>query len=968
MAKFICKTRKGENSQGKPRVYFTCHPQDFSVCFKKITEDILAIQDCAIYYTEDGTELMTLENKEVDLAQINLFVVPVTRRLLTEYNRAMAVDIEYAKEKHIPILPLMMETGLDHLYAKEENFGERQYLQPYSTDLTEIRYEDKLKNYLNTVLISEELARRVRAAFDAYIFLSYRKKDRRYANELMKMIHANPECRDIAIWYDEFLTPGESFNDGIRKILADSKLFTLLVTPSLLEEPDGVPNYVMAHEYPEAVNAGKAILPAEMEKTDGVLLKEKYVDIPECVNPYDDEGFRERLLETLKTIAIAENNQEPEHNFLIGLAYLEGIDVEIDRTKGIELIKSAAEAGLPEAMTRIMRMFWRGEYLPKDYDQAIAWGTRLLEQSVECRGTGHETTTEAKRTLANIYYSAGQYQKAETAYEEAYEWHIEAHGEDNQRALELLNEVAGVHRFNSLEKAVEARRKIYEIASRIYGPEHKDTICILGRYAEYCSMASEHKIALTLYRLAYDLSLRTLGETDMTTVILLHNLAMEYLEEEDYNRAKELLLQAYGIVSQYHKEERTELTIVANLGLVSGKLGDYPTAIQYYEKAYWEDRETFGSRNFDNSFTRKKIVELYQQQGDYRGLLDFQKKVYEHQARILGADSDDAIRTLMDIASAYVTMQEYTEAVNSYKKAYESAYSVFEWNPKGIFAAGPRDVMILQGMAQKQLAETYALMGETEKAQFVREQIAVFNNLTFVRLNRNPFVGFGGLSAIYRECQDYEKALELGEAAYIEACKTLGAMNTKSLSLLDDLAVGFYVMGYGEKAIEYMSHIVDVKKHYLEKDHPYTLSAMMALSVIYKRMGYNAKAEEIDRYLKKLEDAIMVNLDGTFIEVKQIAWQYEDSVFCRGDKLIEIYEKLYQLACREKGENSQDAFLTLRNLVRVCQKGGMVEKAVDLLKKLHSDATQLLGENYHISKEVSAESVKIQLDKLQNGK
>ena len=63
------------------------------------------------------------------------------------------------------------------------------------------------------------MAKRVRAAFDAYIFLSYRKKDRKYANELMRLIHSNPECRDIAIWFDEFLTPGESFKENIEKIL-----------------------------------------------------------------------------------------------------------------------------------------------------------------------------------------------------------------------------------------------------------------------------------------------------------------------------------------------------------------------------------------------------------------------------------------------------------------------------------------------------------------------------------------------------------------------------------------------------------------------------------------------------------------------------------------------------------------------------------------------------------------------------
>ncbi len=113
--------------------------------------------------------------------------------------------------KHIPVLPFMMEEGLDILYATEEYFGEAQYLNPRSHDTTEIRYEEKLKNYLDSVLISDETARRIRTAFDAYIFLSYRKKDRKYANELMHLIHDIPNFRDIAIWYDEFLTPGENF-------------------------------------------------------------------------------------------------------------------------------------------------------------------------------------------------------------------------------------------------------------------------------------------------------------------------------------------------------------------------------------------------------------------------------------------------------------------------------------------------------------------------------------------------------------------------------------------------------------------------------------------------------------------------------------------------------------------------------------------------------------------------------------
>ncbi len=85
----------------------------------------------------------------------------------------------------------------------------------------------------------------------------------------MKLIHKNDFCRDIAIWYDEFLIPGESFNNAIRDALTKSPLFALNVTPSLLQYNDeGKPNYVMETEFPMAVRSGKIILPFEMVKTD----------------------------------------------------------------------------------------------------------------------------------------------------------------------------------------------------------------------------------------------------------------------------------------------------------------------------------------------------------------------------------------------------------------------------------------------------------------------------------------------------------------------------------------------------------------------------------------------------------------------------------------------------------------------------------------------------------------------------
>lgn len=112
MAVLCVESRDRIDLGKKPRIYFTCHPDDFSRCFYQIRQDLLNVQDCAIYYTEDMTAVFTQEELDTDLGRSNLFVVPVTFKLLSTPNRAMDQDIPYAKQAHIPILPFMMEPGM----------------------------------------------------------------------------------------------------------------------------------------------------------------------------------------------------------------------------------------------------------------------------------------------------------------------------------------------------------------------------------------------------------------------------------------------------------------------------------------------------------------------------------------------------------------------------------------------------------------------------------------------------------------------------------------------------------------------------------------------------------------------------------------------------------------------------------------------------------------------------------------
>ena len=605
MAAIKVRTKNKIGIDKKPRVYFTCHPNDMNKYFDKICQDILKTLDCAIFYTENMTEIIAEEDKDIELGRNSLFVVPVTLNLLTTPNRAMAVDIPYAKKEHIPVLPFMMESGLDSIYSRPDKFGEMQYLNPNSTDASEISYEEKLKKHLESVLISAETMERVRAAFDAYIFLSYRKKDRRYANELMRLIHENPKCRSIAIWYDEFLVPGESFKDGIYKILSDSKLFALLVTPNLLEEA----NFVMSEEYPAAKKAGIEILPAEMVETDKNELNSKYQGLPVCSNTRDKDAFQERLFQTLHKIAVSTDKKTYAHNFLIGLAYMDGIDVEVDRAYGVKLISEAGEAGLPEAMYKLFDMYKNGIGVTIDYAKAVVWGEKIVAYCMNRYGEKHSETINRLYNLSEVYRLVGNYKKSIALSEKNYRISCSAYGAENPITIKILNTLAiSYSESGELKKAINLKEQVCGLFNKAYGEMHPYTVVCIGNLAEGYRLSGDYKKAIELNEKAYALACNVRGIEHPDTITNLNNLALSYSAAGNLQKSFELKEKVYNLYEKVLGEMHPNtITSLGNVAVSYYNSGNFMKALELMEKVYSSRRKVLGETHPETASALNQI-------------------------------------------------------------------------------------------------------------------------------------------------------------------------------------------------------------------------------------------------------------------------------------------------------------------------------------------------------------------------
>ena len=692
---------------GKSRVFFCGHPEDHAVYLEPVREWIWKYNRNTAFWYEDpekGSGL-PLEELYARLSEMNLIVMPVTTNLLTKTNRAVEVILPYAEEKHIPILPLMMEEGLDELFSNI--FGNLQYLKPLEKDPTSVPFEQKLEKYIRGVLIGDEQAQMIRDAFDAYIFLSYRKKDRAYAQELMEMIHRNPRFRDIAIWYDEYLVPGENFNETIRHMLEKSDVFGLVVTPSLLEYMDGAPNYVMANEYPAARACGKPILPMEKAATDRTRLEELYPGIPDCASTEaDTEAY---LTEQLRGVALAENDEDPQHNFLIGLAYLDGIDVGVDSGKALKLITGAAEAGLEEAIRKLVSIYLDGKGVNRNYDLSVKWQERLVELLHKGYKPGIYQPGDwnyflAVKDLGDAYYTAGNHRKAVEMYTEMYSiarCTYKAIGTmEARRDLSVSYERLG-DTAKALGKSAEAKHWYesnlairHELAEDAGAAEaYRDLWVSYIKLGDIEADLSNPKEAKRWYEFGLEISRRIEFETDLAGAR--RDLSVNYEKLGNISRALGNLTEAKkwyedGLAISRALVEVTKSADIRRdlfvsyekLGNVARSLGNLEEAREWYEsgltisRALAEEAGTFEARR-DLSVSYEKLGNIAKALGN----LSEAKTLYESGLAISAdlADETGAVEARRDLLVSYVKLGNIEKNLGNLpeaKKWYESGLTL----------------------------------------------------------------------------------------------------------------------------------------------------------------------------------------------------------------------------------------------------------------------------------------------------
>ena len=351
----------------KTKIYIACCKDDAEL-FERAGELLLSVRVDAVMFGRER------DDEDPLLEHMNIIVFPVTPEKLKD-DPYLRRELRIAYEYGIPVLPLIFQYVEMHSF--EEIFGKIQWLNIYENDVTELPFKEKLKNFINGVAGEQVLKDKISGSMRLKVFLSYRKKDRAYALQIMKDLHSDERLRDIAIWFDEFLIPGEEYNEAIREALEESDIVILAVTPSVLEKG----NYVMVHEYPDSVSYGKKIIPVEAVATDRKELSELFPGIPEPV-PENTESICEAIL----SLDIPDRRRKlpsGERDYYIGMAYLQGILTEKNPAYALDYLVKAAESGSCAAYRQIVSYYRYGDRKTKDIRKAVDWQKKFYRYLTE---------------------------------------------------------------------------------------------------------------------------------------------------------------------------------------------------------------------------------------------------------------------------------------------------------------------------------------------------------------------------------------------------------------------------------------------------------------------------------------------------------------------------------------------------------------------------------------------------------
>jgi tetratricopeptide (TPR) repeat protein len=319
----------------------------------------------------------------------------------------------------------------------------------------------------------------------------------------------------------------------------------------------------------------------------------------------------------------------------------------------------------------------------------------------------------------------------------------------------LVVRIAEFHRASGTYQEAKVHwERALEATSRLFGPEHPDTLLTKQSYAATLYSQGYLADARSIEETALEATTRVLGPEDPRTLIAQHNLSMILAGQGDLSGARSIQTQALeastrlfgsegpltlavqrGFANILYAEEdlagarkhfeqalKTQtrllgpqhletLATLQNLAVTLYVQGDRAGARSHFERALEYLKQLLGPEHPDTLTTQQNLAKALRDLGDLAGARRLGEQVLEARTRLLGPEDPETLGTRLSVARTLYCLEDYAGARNLEETTLEAMTRVL----------GPEHPDTLT--AQKNLAVSLLAQGELAGARSLYERV-----------------------------------------------------------------------------------------------------------------------------------------------------------------------------------------------------------------------------------------------------
>jgi serine/threonine protein kinase len=277
---------------------------------------------------------------------------------------------------------------------------------------------------------------------------------------------------------------------------------------------------------------------------------------------------------------------------------------------------------------------------------------RALALRLECLGSDHPDTLNARSNLGMWFMAQGKLAEAEPLCRQNLEARLRVSGPDHPETLSAVNELARL--FQDQGKLTEAEllyRQNLEACRRVLGPEHSDTLIAVHNLAFVLQDQGKLAEAEALFRQALEARRRLSGAEHPATLMIVNNLARLLHNEGNLAEAELLFrqcLEAHRRVSgPDHPDTLVALNNLATLVHDQGKLAE---AEVLYRHGLEARLRVSGSDHPQTLNAVNNLALLLEDQGKLAEAEPFLRQNLEARRRLSGAEHPDTLIAVNNLA------------------------------------------------------------------------------------------------------------------------------------------------------------------------------------------------------------------------------------------------------------------------------------------------------------------------------